>query len=233
MFKGLAMGVAIAALCFVCFEFFVRRAEPVERRTVEQMKAEVDPDDVALARSNPEAALADLDIKNFPAFVAFLDLDMGVTESALDTYENIFFQVAGYYANDTPVEIVEAIFRIYETKEYFYELTYRESLEYLQDTVPVSFDPDNPSGQSTKRVRVAADEIHDYLVAAYMKPQIEALEQQQAEKIRLQQRIQKNIGDIRARGAWEARARARNEQYNSRYINWHYRNYNDRYRRRY
>ena len=193
MFKGIVIGLVVAALGFVVYsQLIVPAVEPAEK-TVAQLKAEVDPSNVELARASPEAALAQLDIKDFSAFIAFLDLDMAVTDQSLDTYRHVFERVAGYYANDTPVQIVEAIFRIHETREYFYTLTFWESLEYIQDTVPASFDPESPSGQSTKRVRVAADEIHDYLVAAYMKPQIEALEQRQAQQAQLQQRIQSNI----------------------------------------
>ena len=71
--------------------------------------------------------------------------------------------------------------------------------------------------QSTKRVRVVADEIRDYLVAADRKPQMVAMARQQAEQARLQEMIQSNIADIRARGTEEnaarARANARNEEY--------------------
>ncbi len=236
MFKGIAIGLAVVALGFVVYrQLTVPAAEPGEK-TVAQLKADLDPNNVELARVSPEAALEQLNIKDFPAFIAFLDLDMAITDQSLETYRHVFEQVAGYYANDTPVQIVEAIFRIYETQEYFYTLTYRESLEYIQDTVPASFDPESPSGQSTKRVRVVADEIHDYLVAAYMKPQIEELERQRAQQAQLQQRIQSNIADIRARGASETAARnrgiAQQNRYRERQMNWSYRDYNSRYNSR-
>lgn len=233
MIKGIGIGIGIAALCFLGYILLIAPATGPAEKTVAQMKAEADPNNVELARMDPEAALEQLDIKDLPAFVAFLDLDMSITDQSLATYRHIFEQVTGYYANDTPVQIVEAVFRIHETQQYFYDLTYRESLEYLQDTVPAAFDPENPSGQGAKRIRVVANEIHDYLVAAYMKPQIEAMERQQAEQSRVQKRIQSNIAAIRAKGVKEgearARAEARNEQYIRRNLNWHYRDYNNRY----
>lgn len=235
MYRGIVIGIVIGAACLVCFELLLGSPLFPAERTVAEMKAEVDQDDVALARVNPEAALEQLDIKSFPAFIAFLDLDMAITDASLEPYKNIFEQVAGYYSSDTPMEIVEAVFRIYETQEYFYTLTYRESLEYIQDTVPVDFDLESESGHSAKRVRVAADEIHDLLVAAYFQPQVDALAQQRAEQAQLQQRIQSNINDIRARGASEAVMRDRTQkaqnQYMQRNLTYHYNDYNNRYRR--
>ena len=235
MYRGVAIGIVLAIVFVVSFELLLGSPIVSSSPNVEEMKkrAAGAPELVQLVRTNPEEALEQIDIQNFAGFIAFLDLDMAITDSSLRPYENIFDQVAAYYANDTPVEIVEAVFRIYDTKEYYYTLTYRESLEYLQDTVPPNFDPKDASGGSTKRVRTASNEIHDYLVAAYFKPQHDAFEAEQAEQEALQARIQSNISQIRQRGASEAAIRDRSQraqnQYMDRQLSWQYNDYNRRY----
>ena len=210
-------GIGIAALCFVGYILLMVPATGPAEKPVAQLKAEASPDNVELAPVSPEPAFEQLDIKDLPSRIAFLDSGYSVTDRSLATYRHVIDQVAGYYANDTPVQILDAISRIHDAQRYFNGLTYRESLEYLQLTVPATFNPRRPSVQSTKRVRVVADEIRDYLVAADRKPQMVAMARQQAEQARLQEMIQSNIADIRARGTEEnaarARANARNEEY--------------------
>ena len=84
MVKGIVIGIAIAGLCLLGYSLLLEPPPPASKeKTVAQLKAEADPNNIELARMSPEAALEQLDIKDFPAFIAFLDLDMAITDQTL------------------------------------------------------------------------------------------------------------------------------------------------------
>lgn len=212
MGKGIALGLLLAALGFAGYWGWENYSTETESeagpKTVEQLRAEISYERRQEVRANPEMALAEAKPENYPAFLAYLDLGEGIAQPAVDDYRQIFNRVASYFGNDTQGQVMQAVFRIHEAKQYFYGLTYRQSLEYLQGTVPASFREES-TGRSPKPVRQAADELHNYLVASYMQPQLEAMQQKQLYDQQMQQLIDKNVKAAQARGAAYNASRAR------------------------
>ncbi len=210
MTKGIVVGLLIAIVAFGVYALWQDSKEPAEPqlKTVTELKSEVPKASLDLARSSPIAALAQAKPENYPVFLAFLDLDVGVTQPVADDYRQIFNRVAAYYGNDTKGQVVQAVFRIHEAQQYYYTLNYRESLEYLQDTVPATFDDKAGIAGSRESVRDAAENIYNYLVATYLQPQMDEIQAKQAQNQQLQQRIDKNLQAQRAAGAAANAARA-------------------------
>ncbi len=165
--------------------------------------------DMELARVNPSAALWKTRAEDLPEFLAFLDLDAAVTQPAIDDYRQIFERVAAYYSNDTPIQIVEAVFRIHHAGDYLYTLRYRDCLAYIQDTLPGGFNSETSDARSSKSIRTVGEEIHEYLVASYMKPQWDAMKAKEERHRETQERINANLAAARAQGEAVNAARAR------------------------
>ena len=210
MGKGILVGLVLGAVVFAAFIGWegttgkrIFGSKPVEELVREAPDSLKD-----LARTNPTAALPEIKkVENYPAFIAFLDMDVNVTQRAVDDYKQIYDQVKAYYSGNTDGQIVQSVFRIYEGQEYWPGITYRNCLEYLQQTLPPGGDLSDSerasqvaSGGYRTNVRGAADDIYDWMVYEYMRPQLEAAEQQRQYRQQLQQNINQNLQRMKAEG---------------------------------
>lgn len=248
MGRGITIGVLLSAVVFGGYygweKYTTKTDAPPE--TIDQIKTRVDYETRQQARADPRSAAINANPQNYPPFLTYLDLGEAFTQVAVDDYRQIFDRVAAYYANDTRGQILQAVFRIHEAKEYYFTLTYREALVYLQHTLPANFVAGESTVVSPKSVGEVANEIYDYQVAAYMKPQWDAMQQQEEYKKQVQANIDKNVAAAQARGAAYNQSRANivanhnrqvqsriNREYNNYQANRFYRGYNSYYGRRY
>lgn len=209
MGKGILIGLIVGAALFAAF---IGWEGVIGKRfgsiPVEEAIKEVPEEMLNLARVNPAAALPEVKkVENYPAFIAFLDMDIGITQTAVDDYKQIYDQIKAYYSSNTDGQIVQSVFRIYEGQEYWPSITYRSCLEYLQATIPPGIDLSDSdrasqvtSGGYRTNVRIAADDIYDWMVYEYMRPQLEAAEQQREYQHQLQQTINGNLQRMKAEG---------------------------------
>jgi hypothetical protein len=179
--------------------------------TVAELEEEATPEQLDAVRTNPDGLMIQVKDQNYPMLLAFLDLDVDLTDRAVEQYREVFENVDSFYANNTPRHVTETVRSIKAADQYFPGLSHLNCLEYLNDTVPDAFaegTEEANSGGEFDSVRTAGQAIYDWLVAYHDAPQKEAEAEMAEYQREMYDQMERNKQAMRDRGAARTAAKA-------------------------
>lgn len=220
MVRGIVIGLAIGLLLIaIGIGYEWKTGRRIVGPTVQEKIASLDEATLNSVRNNPETIFVQAKDENLPAFLAFRDLDTSVTDASVKEYATLMNEVSKRYNGATRKEIVGSVLELATMKQYYLDLTHRECLQYLLDAAPVNADGTPVEG--VPNLRQSTYDVQTMLLTEYLRPEMEARQQQQAQQAQaqayqsqLQATIRDNAAKAKERGAMRTAAKANELQNN-------------------